>query len=533
MITHIPPLSSRSGLRLAGGLALIVAALVGYKVWLSGAAPHSLHDDPEDYAALALGHGINIDFWMERFPEHSVGYFQTTHPGVFLQLLSGALYQATHEPGETAAARAAATIRDPSSFWAADRLAAVVIFLATLCAIFAMTWRTHGASSLLVPLAMLAYAPAWAYHLEQLGEETFALPLFFALWLALRRALEPRLRPTAFFVAGVAAGLPYLNKLNYVAWLVAAGSALAFYALRSQAPLAQKAKALGAFALGAGTSIVIVGVAILGRDGLRWTFQTHLAVLLNTGHFGLGDPGVVKPALALQNLRSFLSQDWLFSLWLVAILALLVAIRPWRARSPEDSAPARLAEQAMLLFLGSAFLLGFLAAMKHYFPRYLVPALVTIPFALLAVRDRLRPAAILALIGVTVLLDVRVLLTERERVLAAERTSRAYAAEAQRVRTQPRLPGGLRIWTYKALAPEYSAAFILDNAGHNELLGYVYGTQFPGEIGLFKFSTDVPWNYVVVTRDAFLLLPDVSALTALAEIAFEGQHLVLLKRKGI
>jgi hypothetical protein len=517
----------RAAAALAAALLLLLA---GYKGWLLRTQRHGFHEDPDDYAGLSLGHAINVDAWPETFPSRKVGYFQLTHPGLPLQAASWLAYRAARPEGPDAESRALSTLRDPARFWLADRVAAGVLFAAALLAALAAAWRVAGPLAFLVPLALLAFAPAWPYALEQLGIESFALPIFLALWLAVRRAVASPPRAAAWLVVGALGGLAYLNKLNYVAWLVAAGLASLGQARATPGPAARRALGPAAVVAGAAGSIAAIGTAFLGTDGLAAMLRTHLEYLVNTGLFGSGEPGVVKASTAWANFVAFVAGDWGFTAWLVAALTLLAWARPWRpgATEPPERASAR---GPMALFLGGAIALTFLAAMKHYQPRYLVPMVVALAFALLELRDRLRPGVAAALAAATLAAFAHAGLRDRARVIAAEEAIREAAAEADAVRALPLHGGGVRLWLYKVPAVEFSAAFVLDNAARRELLAPFYGRLYRRDVAFTsRFPDYIPWEYLVTDRATTTSLPESPTLEG-ATVAFEGRRLLVLRRR--
>jgi hypothetical protein len=524
-------MSRRTAMAVAAA-ALLVAALAGWKGWLLRTQAHTLHEDPDDYAALSLGHAINLDFWAETFPVRQVGYFQFTHPGLPLQGASWLVYRAARPEGADAAGRALAAVADPSRFWLAERIAVAVLFVLSVLAALALAWGEAGPLAFAVPLALLAFAPGWPYWLEQLGNESFALPIFLALWLAVRRALSAPPSPGPWLVVGAVGGVAYLNKLNYVAWLVAAGVACVHQALRSPDAPSRSWRAPAALAAGAALSVAVVGGAFLGTAGLWTMLEAHLGYLLHTGVFGSGETGVVKPDTAWANLVAFLSADGVYTAWLAGAIALVAWARPWRAG--EGESPARAAARgSMLLFLGAAAGLSFLAAMKHYFPRYLVPMVVPLAFALLELRRRLKGPAVAALLAATLAADARAGYAVRDRVLAAERTLRETGPELEAVRALPVHPGQVRLWLYKAPCPEYSASFVLDNAGHRELLIRFYPQHFPEDMAFFKrFPDFIPWEYMILERDTSGPTPEPATRGAGSDVVFEGRHLVALRRRG-
>lgn len=504
-------------------------ALFTWSTWRSRDTGQTLHQLKDDYAALALGHGINLDFWKERFRQpRSLGYFQTTHPGVPLQVVSGIVYQVAHEQGEHAAQRAIATVLHPERFLRADRIAVLAILLATLAAVLAATLRTHGHLAFLVPFAMIAFAPSWPYLFDLVGNESFALPIFLALWLAMGKALDPGLGRWSFFLVGTIGGIGYLNKMNYVAWLVASGLGLAWFVARTDAPVRAKVAALEAYVLGSILSVVGLGAVFLGPEAFGKVLAEHAKVFANTGHYGLGHPGVVKWAVAWSNLRDLVGRDPLFTAWTVALLGMVV----WAVVRRKRVGAFTVRTQGMLLFLSASVGFAVLAALKHYLPRYLVPAVVVLPFAILSLARDLPALALGTLLLATAALDARVALSERSAIEVERQLARSYADEVAAVRALPVTEGRFRVWTYKVRTPEYGISFTTDNAHHRELDEAAYGAAFPRDRGVFRdIPPSFPWEYIVYDRESFPGPEQVPAgIRESAEVVFRGQHLLVLRR---
>jgi hypothetical protein len=531
MVPEPPRLPTLSRALTLGAFALLLVLLASHAAWRLRSRDQSLYEVVNDYPVLALGHGINLDFWKEDFPARRVaGYAQTTHPGLPFQVASGLAYQVAHAPGKNARERALRTLADPGRFWTANRVLAAALFLGSICLAFAATWKGFGALSLIVPLATLAYAPSWTYGLGFLGNETFALLLFLALWLSVRTALGTSVRPAAYLLVGLVGGACYLNKLNYVAWLAGAALALVYFAVRTPSSTARKLAALAALAAGTAISIAGIGVAFLGRSGFGAMLALHGQVFWKSGYYGEGDPGVVKASLAWSNLRTFVGENAVFAAWLAAVIALLVlaCFQAWRHR---DFQPA---DRAMALFLGTSFALALLAALKHYWPHYVIPAVVVVPFAALSLGRRLPRAIATGMVVVTLLVALRVALAERRSIAEEQAVLREYQAEVRRARELPLGPGGLRIWTYKARAPEYGVSFAIDNSTHPELYDPFYQAGFPSDRGVFRDYRAWPsWEYVVLTKRYFPSPSDVPAeLAASADVVVNGRHLLVLRRRS-
>jgi hypothetical protein len=176
-----------------------------------------------------------------------------------------------------------------------------------------------------------------------------------------------------------------------------------------------------------------------------------------------------------------------------------------------------------------------LAALKHFNPRYLVPALVVVPFAVVSFRRFLPGMALAALLAGTVALDVHVARSEHARIVRERAALVAYRAEIERVRALPAQGLGIRAWTYKALAPEYGISFVNDIANQRFLDPVVYRAWFPWDRGFFRdVPYQVPWAYAVYPRQFFPRVEDVpEGVRAVSEVAFEGEHLLVLRRAAL
>ena len=299
-------------LRPAAGVAalcLLLALLFACRAWLLRTSDETLYEVQDDYAALALGHGVNLDHWKEMFPgPRTLGYFQINHPGHPAPGGERASLPAlAHEPGATAQERARRTLANPARFLEADRVAVLVLFMASsLC-----TLRRDvegGRHSCDHPRSAWLLSPTPRPGRTSSSWSGTRPSRFPSSWLSGSPCGWPStlpLRPWAFLLVGGVAGVAYLNKMNYVAWLLASALGLVWFVSR-------------------------VGVAPSGRRWRRWRPSSsawwsrwwdwalrssarmasggclleHGRVFLNTGHYGEGDPGVVDLGVAWANVQS-------------------------------------------------------------------------------------------------------------------------------------------------------------------------------------------------------------------------------------
>ena len=113
---------------------LIVMVLLVLKLYLFYKYNTCFHQIiASDYSTHSLGHGINIDFWLNNGLKRKVGYFQTTDPGTLFQVTSGIVYKiSTISLDGNHYTKAISTILNPKTFWFFNQAAAFFVFIISL-----------------------------------------------------------------------------------------------------------------------------------------------------------------------------------------------------------------------------------------------------------------------------------------------------------------------------------------------------------------------------------------------------------------
>jgi hypothetical protein len=437
-------------------------------LWLYLTMAHSLpieHVLAPDYTTLAIAHALNIDAWLERSPpRRMVEYFQVIHPGLPLQIVSWLVYRVVHaDDGGDSRARFAALAAEPDRFLRGSQVACLLLTLTALCGLW--TWarplgRWVALTACILPFG---YGDFREFALWRLGNETMAFPLALLAAATARPALMglrfARLHAVAF---GAACGIAYLNKLNYLAWPLAAacGFAVAWIVARGERPAALRG--LGAFAAGFAVAVVGLGALLLGPEGLLAMLESHWAFFRHSGLYGKGATGV----LSTQALAAALALLWLPSyryglLLVVALVVLSATGLAVQFRRP----PHRRGEIALHAFLAAGVLLGFLAALKHFNPHYLVPPVALAAFLFARTATSLPRALAM---GAAVVLVAAALISARFNLpdLHFERAeASAYRADHALIDALPLAAGEVRVWGYQTRTLPASLAFAVHMSG--------------------------------------------------------------------
>lgn len=503
-----------------------------------------------DYPAHSLSHGINIDEWFSgaaartidnsqamswqqsikppvRFLDaiseldrwlpwgrsRNVDYFQAMHPGIPFQLASWVAYRLGSldvEGGHLQ--RAAHQLTDPSRFW---RAAQVIALILTLLSVLVISWVGDGCDRVYAQasaLVFFAYVPTWTFSIAMLGNETFALPLAIAVFALSRRALvEQDAAKIVRFALGFVCGLAYLNKLNYLMWTVAVvvGFVAAWVVRRPRAGWLVASAAL----VGSGflSALLLIGGFWLGIRGTLMMFSLHFRTLLHTGMYGGGDWGVVDATGAIAAANRLLTQHP-FPLALavgLVVAAIVVAVRrrqdlAWRRR-----------ELPYLVCLVSGVLLCLAATLKHFAPHYLVSGAALLPLIMLALGPELtrRRRLVLSIaVLVAVALSVRSFAAAQARLV--EGTEQA-ARELEVVKALPLGADEVRLWAHGTNVAEYQVNYIDAMIARPDVHELVQGL-FSRDLGINPWDGwavmrgaarvapgDLPWRYAVFDRQGF------------------------------
>jgi hypothetical protein len=438
--------------------AVLSAVLVA---WLHLTVAHSLpteHVLAPDYTTLAIAHALNIDAWIERIPSgRTVDYFQIIHPGLPLQIVSWLVYRVVYaDHGGDYLARFSALTADPDRFLRGSQVACLLLTLTAVCGLWAWSRPLGRWVALTACVLPFGYGPFREFALSRLGNETIALPLGLLAAATARSALGGArfagLHAVAF---GAVCGLAYLNKLNYLAWPVAAagGFAVARFVPRGGRPGALRG--LGAFAAGFAFAVVGLGLLMLGPGGLWAMLERHWAFFRHSGLYGEGAPGLFSTRALAAALALLWLPKYSYGLFLIVALVVLSAA----GLVVQFRRPHRGEEIALHAFLATGVLLGFLATLKHFNPHYLVPPVALAAFLFARTTASLPKAlsigaAVIALVAAVASALMNVATLRGERAEAS-----AYRADHAAITALPLGPGEVRVWGYQTRILPASLAF--------------------------------------------------------------------------
>lgn len=500
---------------LAPLLVIVILASVSYRE--NERHPFDFWSMNEDYANLCLAHGLNIDFWLSN-PSFLNGRkltdLNTLHPGLLLQASSWAGYRLSCiGKASDARTRCEDTLRNPSAFWLAIRCIAVFIGLACSALYAKAAWRYGFSYSLAVGLFYFGYDPAWDYSTRLLGNETFALPLGFAAAWAASRSLfssDNHFSIKWWAAWGAICALCWLNKLNYIAWTVAALPAGAAYYVLRRPSVREMGLRIFVFA------VSFIGVAFslttlwLGKGALGHIVRLHFAVLTHSGVYGAGSKQVVSFD-AIQNALHSLAASWHFLVLAAAVCLLAV----WVLFSLARNGKAAANNTALIIYLLCAAGLFWAATLKHYGPHYLVAGVPAVSFLMLAIGGHIGSKMRL-LMSVAVAL-VLIHSYRRHAVIAELRYLRVAETKAslRKIEDLPGMPGDGTLWSYRLPDRRFGLDYTQDLSGVAEV-ATIIDEKFPSKClvyypwaGIVRPKSElVPfemenWRYAIFDRDNY------------------------------
>ncbi len=503
---------------LAPGLVIAILLSAAWREDRSHPLDFWSHSEPAgDYVNICLAHALNIDFWVSQTPlinGRTVNDNNSLHPGLPLQATSWAAYRIpTLGKSADVAERCESVFVDPSSFWVVLRLAAIALGLVGSI-LLVRAASTYGfLYSIAVGLVYYCYEPAWKYTICMLGNESFALPLSLAVaWFA-SRSLNPSEGGAAlkwYFGWGSLCALCWLNKLNYIAWTVAALPAFAAYYFALRPPIRQMGSRLAAFGCGFIVAAYALATLFLGSGGLSRILHLHFAVLTHSGNYGIGPAGAVSLS-AVRNALFSLSAYWPFLGLSAGICALGLGVVVSTARSGWP----RSGNAAYLIYLLCAAGLFLAATLKHYGSHYLIAGVPAISLLLLAIGGHVGAVMRVAL-SLAVCLG---LIHSYRRFWILEDTNFRREMEMktslQAVEDLPGRDRGGVMWTYRLPNRRFVMELIQYLAGVPEVAA-VIDEKFPTPDSVyFLWNPDVrvgaetrpfdkaKWRYAVFQRDYY------------------------------
>jgi hypothetical protein len=479
---------------LAPILVIVLLASVAWREYRSHPLDFWSHSDGYgDYVNITLAHAFNIDFGLSESSSATgrrINENNTLHPGFPLQAASWMAYRISSiSEGLDAAARCVAVLTDPAAFWLSIRLIAIAIGLA-FSALYARAASSNGfLYSMAVGLVYFCYEPAWDYSIRLLGNETFALPLALGVaWVAgrcLNRAEQNS--DLKWWVAwGSLCALCWLNKLNYIAWTVAAVPACAAHVYYRRPAFREIGLRLALFGGGFVAAAYALAALMLGSGGLGRILQLHFGVLTHSGSYGNGPAGAVSLSKVVEALHS-LTTYWSF-LCLAGLICLLAV---WILVSAGRKGMSSCRDSAYLIYLLSAAALFLAATLKHYGAHYLIAGVPAISLLMLGIATHIGPKPRLALaiaVGLVLIHSYRRFSTIQDanfrRVTEMKESLRAMEA-------LPGRPGDSVLWTYRLPDRRFVMELIQFLAGVPEVGAIIDETLPSPDRSYFLWSPNV------------------------------------------
>lgn len=474
-----------------------------------------------DYPGLSLAHALNMDFWLSGptfLNGRRVNFDNTMHPGFPFQVSSWVGYRLAFLGTDLdARGRCEDAFANPSSFWLATRLIAVVISLVVTCLYVRAAYRNGILYSLAVGLSYFCYEGGWDYSIRLLSNETFALPLGLAVVVIAGRSLSVGMGMPAirwWGAWGAVCALCWLNKLNYLVWTVAVVPAWGFYYFARRPSIANLGMQIMAFVMGFSATAYILAKLVLGAGGLAKILRLHQGVLTHSGHFGGGSAEIVSHKAiwtALQSLMAF----WPFLLLACAVCALSASVLYSLIRRGK----AATSNAALIVYLLCAASLFFAAVLKHYGPHYLVAGVPTIGLLLLAIGEHLHRKVrlmVCAAVGVVFFASYHGYTNASEARYRHEVEVKKGMRSFDELRGHP---DDVTLWTYRVPKREFCLELLQSYAGVPEVSDIIENkfpysdlVLYPWDLKIRVRSESVPfeyakWKYAVFDKAWFAEYP--------------------------
>lgn len=507
-----------------------------------------------DYTELSLAHGIGTDLWLHGMQDGRGG-FQFIHPGIPLQFVSWITYRASaRNEDKGVIERAKQVLKNPEAFWKANRVAAIIVMCASIllaCVALKMTCRSDWAL-LAVPSFFLYQGSPAFYSYFALTNECFTLLLGASFsFLAFQFFRNPKQLFWPVLV-GIAGGLAYLNKLNYICWFLSIFPAGLI--LLAEKTVSLKRLILLWLLLGAGFLLVLllIGVPWLGLDSFLSMLKLHFLVFENTGYYGTGSAGFVDINNFTQNARTL----WLTAtpfLYLSAavlsgsIMAALFDYRPFFQPRAQFSVPI-----SWIVWLFLSILTCTIAVLKHYQGHYFLVVCPMILFLFGYLLSRSRLWLRFPLIGGVIFLMSDAVSSTGGIYAQIEKAAAVDEAAFARVRALPIQNGMERLWTYRVGAEEYGIRFVAGMANSSKLrrvaealfssdkiVEHNQWTVLDAPKGPLPLAK-APWRYAVISRNVAGSYPvspgsqvnqPIPASAGLVTTLFETEDVIVVEPK--
>ena len=507
--------------------ALIICGFLSIRIYLFKNYNIGFYQNKDDYSSLSLGHGINIDSWLNS-SKRTIGYFQTTHPGIPFQLISGLVYEMTiFKMSGNFFDKVLQTLKNPEKFWKYNQIASFIFFTISLGILYLYGLKKSIKTAILMIMIYLSFMPIWIYGYEYLGNESFSLILFFCLVFYANKSFSSPEKIINWFVTGVICGVCYLNKLNYITWSVAFIFVGLISIILQKVNFVNILKITLAYGFGFILSIILIGLPMLRPRGLKKMYLTHLSTIFHTGYYGQGKEGVVSIKFLGSSIKSFITDYSFFTILVMLVMILSVGVLfRFIKNNKNRSKPI-----FYLIFLVSCFLLSFLSGMKHYRSYYIITSLVTLPFLVFFISDYL-PGKIQTVVFILFLFLVLINTKNYiENSINEYNVTKEYEAELNMVRSLALSDNELRIWQYRIRAPEYLSYFSGENSGIKEVNEKLKLNS--RDLGVFDGLPyiNLNWKYFIYDKNIF---PNFDTLPIeikkICKVAFNGNFLLVVEK---
>ncbi len=464
-----------------------------------------------DYPYLSLAHALGMEDWLLGSGERTLTPAKTMHPGIPFQIVSWLLFRsvALIHPEVSGDDFVVHVLQNPEGFWEAAQFAVVLINVTALYLIWRIS-RPYGLPITFVAfLACFSHYSFWQYGVMELGNESFALIGAVLFFLSARQAFMGMYWNiwSWMLFGGVCAGV-YLIKLQYITWSAAVPIGLLTAVLTGERSWQQAFKGALSFITGFALLLWSVGGVMVGNSGLLDLIGNHIRVITRTGLYGHGDTGIIEFASLDRSLNYlFGNKEFLLVITTVILLALIGIIAKRR-----DNNWVRTHLPIGVTILG-AFLLSFLAVVKHFNPHYFVVSLALIPLISLwaaAAFGRYVGLLLLLPIGISAVLETvsvfQVYLpAQREKAIELQ-------GNVDEIMALPLAAGQIRLWDHvpgqayrtgqvlhMSGIERYKKAYWKVNPSERMINGKLVWPESKRSISAWE---EIPWRYAVFSKRA-------------------------------
>jgi len=478
------------------GLVLIFA-LTGAWYFFAIAKGTTFWQVHDDYSHLSLAHAINLQQWINH-GTHRPNVGLVGHPGIPFYVVSWLALKAALPVGVDEIQQILQNVStNPEPFWLAIRTAALILNI--IGVIMVMNCPGNADTSARLAAAVVFFAVSiepWDVAITKLGIESFALPYAALFYIVGYSALHNKAKAQFWWLAfGVVAGIGYTLKLHYIVFAVAglvglaSASALGTYTWRLTVWLA---------CLYIAGFLILVAPTLLLFDHLEGTerlIQFHKTIILHTGAYGSGDPGVLSIDRAEFALNSLIEMRWF-----VVAAALMVCGYIFLLRTAWRDLKWRKTELPFGIVIMTALILALGAVIKHFGSRYVIVPIAILPIALLYLSGQ--AGTVTGKIGLVAALIALpfTLLGFYQQQFASRAFAEAVARDVENIKLKPLEAGEFRLWEYYIPSREFALGIIARWSEDVQVDKWYETTALTDRS---TFSAPTPWRYAVLEKSRF------------------------------